>query len=69
MKGKNLVILSFVLLLLISCTQNGADKKYEAKDLSCWKNGYFVQEKIDMSQYGNKIIRPKVDNKWKSIKL
>jgi len=68
MKGKILLILSVILIFLISCTQKGVDKKYGAKDLTCWQDGYFVQENIDMSQYDNKIIRAKVDGKWQEYK-
>ncbi len=67
MKGKVLMILSLVLVFLLSCDETG--KKYEAKDLDCWRDGYFVQENVDMSQHdASKIIRAKVDGKWEEYK-
>jgi len=51
------------------CTKLDIDKRYDAKELSCWKDGYFVQQNIDISRLDEGIIRAEVDNVWQEYKI
>ncbi len=68
-KLRNYLLLILVLVGIMFCTQDNIDRKYDAGDLSCWRDGYFIQQNVDVSRLDEGIIRAEVDNVWQEYKI
>jgi len=57
----------FLSLTLFSCSESG--RCVEKEGINYWKGNMFIQPNIDISKYGDGIIRAKVDSKWQEFKI
>jgi len=57
----------FLTVMLLSCSESG--RCVEKEGINYWKGNMFIQPNIDISKYGDGIIRARVDGKWQEFKI
>lgn len=57
----------FLSVMLFSCSESG--RCVEKEGINYWKGDMFTQSNVDMSKYGDGIIRARVDGKWQEFNI